>query len=113
MREVALDEHLHERHEVRAIKCYCSFRNKSRHSLEVQDCELEVFGRQLLIFGRLRSHPVEGGVVCSEVCTSSSPLKIVLLSKEESKELLGIGGELLDGLVLIRDKLCGNKVLLS
>ena len=35
--EVALYEHLHERHEVRAIKCCCSFCDKPRHLSEVQD----------------------------------------------------------------------------
>ena len=44
---------------------------------------------------------------------SSRFLEAVLLFQEESKELLGIGGELLNGLVLIGDELCSNKVLFS
>ena len=74
VREVALHEHLHERHELRAIECCCSFCNKPRHSLKVQDSKLEVLGRQLPTFGRPRSHPVGGGIVRSEVPMSSRPL---------------------------------------
>ena len=111
--EGALHEHLHERYEVRAIKCCCSFCNKPRHLLGIQNSELGVLRHQLPTVGRPRSHSIGGGVIHSEVCMSSRPLEIVLFFEEASEELLGIGGELLDGLVFIGDKLCGNKVLLS
>ena len=101
VREVPLHEHLHERHEVRVVKCCCSFCNKPKHSLEVQDSKLEVFGRQLPTVGGPRSHLIGGDIVCSEVRTRSRPLETPLLSEEEIKELLGIGGGLFDGLVLI------------
>ena len=113
MREVALHERLHERHEVRAVKCCCSFCNKPRYLSKVQDSKLEVLRHQLPTIGGPRAHTVGGGIIRFEVHTSSMPLEIVLLSEKESKELLSIGGELLDGLILIRDKLCSNKVLLS
>ena len=41
VKEVPLHEHLHEWHEVRVVKCYCSFCDKPKHSSEVQDSELE------------------------------------------------------------------------
>ena len=113
VREVTLHEHLHERHEVRVVECCCFLCDKPKHSSKVQDSKLEVFGHQLPTVGRPRSHPIGSGVVRSKVRTSSMPLETILLFEEESKELLGIGRELLDGLVLIRVKFCGNKVLLS
>ena len=85
VREVTLHEHLHERHEVRAVKCYCFFCDKSKYSLEVQDSELEVLGHQLPTIGRLRSHSIGGGIIRSKVRMSSKPLETVLFSEEESK----------------------------
>ena len=111
--EVRLHEHIHERHEVRIVKGCCSLCNKPRNSTEVQDCELEVLRRQLPIVGGPRSHPIGGGIIGSKVRTSGRFLEVVLLSQEESKELFGIGRELLNGLVLIGDEFCNNKVLLS
>ena len=111
--EVLLHEHIHERHEVRIVKGCCFLCDKPRNSTEVQDCELEVLRRQLPTIGGPRSHPIRGGIVCSKVRASGRFLEVVLLSQKESKELLRIGGELLNGLVLIGDELCSNKVLLS
>ena len=111
--EVRLHEHVHERHEVRIVKGCCSLCDKPRNSTEVQDCELKVLRRQLPTVGGPRSHPIVEGIIGSKVRASGRFLKVVLLSQEESKELLGIGGELLNGLVLIGDELCSNNVLLS
>ena len=111
--EVRLHEHLHERHEVRVVKGCCSLCYKPRNSKEVQDCELQVLRRQLPTVGGPGSHPIRGGIVRSKVRASGRFLEVVLLSQEESKELLGVGGELLNGLVFIGGELCNNKVLLS
>ena len=111
--EVRLHEHIHERHEVRVVKGCCSLCDKPKNLMEVQDCELEVLRRQLPTVGRPRSHPIGGGIVHFKVHASGRFLEVVLLSQEESKKLLRIGGELLNGLVLIGDELCSNKVLLS
>ena len=111
--EIRLHEHIHERYEIRVVKGCCSLCDKPRNSTKVQDCELEVLQRQLPTVGGPRSHPIGGGIIGSKVRTSGRFLEVVLLSQEESKELLGIGRELLNGLVLIGDELCSNKVLLS
>ena len=111
--KVPLHEHVHERHEVRVVKGCRSLCNKPRNSSEVQDCELQVLRRQLPTVGGPGSHPIGGGIIGSEVRTSSRFLEAVLLSQEKSKELLGVGEELLNGLVLIGGELCGNKELFS
>ena len=108
--EVCLHEHIYERHDVRVVKGCCSLCNKPRNSMEVQDYELEVLRHQLPTVGGPRSHPIEGCIIDSKERTSNRFLEVVLLSQEESKELLGIGGELLNGLVFIGDELCSNKV---
>ena len=110
---VPLHEHAYERHEVRVVKGCRSLCDKPKNSSEVQDCELEVLRHQLPTVGRPRSHLIGRGIICSKVRTSSRSLEAVLLSQEESKELLVVGGELLNGLVLIRGELCSNKVLFS
>ena len=62
---------------------------------------------------RARIPSDRGGIIGSEVRTSSRFLEVVLLSQKRSEELLGVGGELLNGLVLIEGELCGNKELFS
>ena len=111
--KVPLHEHVYERYEVRVVKGCHSLRDKPRNSAEVQDCELHVLRRQLPTVGGRGSHPIGGGIIGSEVRTSSRSLEVVLLSQEKSEELLSIGGELLNGLVLIGGELCGNKELFS
>ena len=111
--EVPLNEHVHERHEVRVVKGCRSLCDKPRNSSKVQDCELEVLRCELPTVGRPRSHPIGGCIIGSEVRTSSRFLEVVLLSQEKNEELLGVREELLNGLVLIGDELCSNKLLFS